>query len=226
MISVRGLSRCRVNDQQRFARFDHYLAPADFRAFDESVEGLQRSQFVMLRVDSLDAFDCGLERKHQAAHLRMVYCWIFSPSFSSKLDACELINGIPQQWCRIIFDGLNDAGKNHCKLHLQWSRRKVLCAAKFLRLRGHVKTRLPLANFLNQSPLSLPATATGGFCFGPAVSIINFNGLAHCVFADQAPTYPAADRRKTKPSGREARARLGGHDPPTPRDRAERSARA
>src|SRR6266576_464892 len=30
MISVRGLSRCLVNDQQRFARFDHYLAAADF----------------------------------------------------------------------------------------------------------------------------------------------------------------------------------------------------
>src|SRR5438309_12114959 len=28
---------------QRSERFDHYLAPADFRAFDESVEGLQRS---------------------------------------------------------------------------------------------------------------------------------------------------------------------------------------
>src|SRR6516164_5434542 len=35
--------------------------------------------------------------------------------------------------------------------------------------------------------------------------------------------HPVADRRKTKPSDREAEARLGDHDPPTPRDRAERS---
>src|SRR5262249_19565010 len=111
-------------------------------------------------------------------------------------------------WCRIIFDGLNDAAKNHRKLHLQWSCRKVLSAANFLRLRGHVKTRLPLANFRNQSPLSLPATATGGFCFGPAVSIINFDGLVHCICADQAPTYPAADRQK-KPSRQVARLELG-----------------
>src|SRR5499433_1459956 len=167
MISVRGLSRCLVNDQQRLARFDHYLAPADFRAFDESVEGLQRSQFVMLRVDSLDAFDCGLEREHQAAHLRMVYRWIFSPSFSSKLDACELINGIPQQRCRIIFDGLNDAGKNHRKLHLQWSRHKVLSAGNFLRLRGHVKNTLFRSlTSVNQSPTSSPAPANGVFLLG------------------------------------------------------------
>src|SRR5262249_3704074 len=65
-----------------------------------------------------------------------------------------------------------------------------------------------------------------GFSFGRLSPIFNFNVLVHCVFADRAPTYPAADRRKTKPSGREARARLGDHDPPTPRDRAERSARA
>src|SRR5215472_14426348 len=87
------------------------------------------------------------------------------------------------------------------------------------------KHALPLANFRNQSPTSLPATATGGFLLGRR-SHINFNGLVHCVFADQASTYPVADRRKTKPSGREARARLDDHDPPTPRDRAERSARA
>src|SRR6266404_6935289 len=88
------------------------------------------------------------------------------------------------------------------------------------------KHALPRANFRNQSPTSLPATATGVFFFGPAVSVFNFGGLVHCVSADRAPTYPAADRRKTKPSGREARARLGDHDPPTPMDRAERSARA
>jgi hypothetical protein len=46
------------------------------------------------------------------------------------------------------------------------------------------------------------------FFFGPTVSIFNFNGLVHCVSADRAPTYPAADRRKTKPLGREARVQL------------------
>src|SRR5215468_6985275 len=151
MISVRG-RRSLVNDQHRFVWFDHYLAPADFRAFDESVEGLQHSQFVLLRVDSLDAFDCGLEREHQAAHLRKVYCWISSPSLSSKLDACELINGIPQQRCRINLDGLNDAGKNHRKVHLQWSRHKVLSAANFLRLRVHVKTRSPARQLPSLEP--------------------------------------------------------------------------
>src|SRR6516162_9840932 len=54
---------------------------------------------------------------------------------------------------------------------------------------------------------------------------INLNGLVHCVFADRASTYPAADRRKTKPSGGEARVWLGDHDPPTPMDKAERSAK-
>src|SRR5260370_40539212 len=132
MTTVLGLHRSLVNDQQRFARFDHYLAPADFRAFDESIEGLQRSQFVVLRVDSLDAFDCGLEREHQTSHLRKVYCWIFLPSFSSELDACELVNGIAQQWCRIVFDGRNDAGKNYRKLHIKGSRLEVLAAANWL----------------------------------------------------------------------------------------------
>src|SRR5262249_51179865 len=140
MISVRG-RRSLVNDQQRFAWFDHYVAPADFRAFDESVEGLQHSQFVPLRVDSLDAFDCGLQREHQASHLRKVYCWIFLPSFSSKLEASELKNGTPHKRGCFISNGLNDAEKNRRKLHLYWSRRKVLSAANFLRLRGHVKTR-------------------------------------------------------------------------------------
>src|SRR5215471_4920571 len=217
MISVRGLSRCRVNDQQRFARFDHYLAPADFRAFDESVEGLQRSQFVMLRVDSLDAFDCGLEREHQASHLRMVYCWISSPSFSSKLDACELINSIPQQWCRIVFDGLNDAGKNYRKVHLKWSRRKVFSAAKFLRLRGHVKTRSHARQLPSLESHIAARDSDWGFLFLARSPIFSFNGLVHCVCADRAPTYPAADRRKTKPSDRKAGVQLGDHDPPTPR---------
>jgi hypothetical protein len=68
--------------------------------------------------------------------------------------------------------------------------------------------------------------STGVFFLGPRVSIFNFNGLVHCVSADRAPTCLVADRRKTKPSDREARVRLGDHDPPTPRDKAEGSARA
>jgi hypothetical protein len=142
MISVRNLSRCLVNDQQRFAWFEHYPAPADFRAFDESIEGLQPFRLVVLRVDSLNAFDRGLERERQAPRLRRVYCRFFSPSFSSKLDTCELVDGVPQLR-RIVFDGINDAGKNHRKVHLERSRRKGVSAANFLRFRGHVKTRSP-----------------------------------------------------------------------------------
>ena len=72
----------------------------------------------MLRVDSLDAFDRGLERERQASVLQRVYWRIFSPSFSLKLDARELVNGIPQLR-RIVFDGLNDAAKNHRKVNLR-----------------------------------------------------------------------------------------------------------
>ena len=88
------------------------------------------------------------------------------------------------------------------------------------------KHALPLANFRISVPNVVARDSDWGFSFGPAVSIFNFSGLVHCVFADRAPTYPAADRRKTKPSDREALARLGDHGPPTPGDRAERSARA
>src|SRR5262249_14816367 len=88
------------------------------------------------------------------------------------------------------------------------------------------KHAFPLANFRKSEPNVVARDSDWGFSFGPAVSVFNFNGLVHCVFADRAPTYPAADRRKTKPSGREARARLGDHDQPTPTDRARRSARA
>src|SRR5258708_19247540 len=72
-----------------------------------------------------------------------------------------------------------------------------------------------------------PVAACGsdwGFFLGPGVSIFNFNGLVHCVSADRAPTCLVADRRKTKPSDREARAGLRDHDPPTPKDKAEGSA--
>src|SRR5262249_55620467 len=78
------------------------------------------------------------------------------------------------------------------------------------------KHALPLANFRNQSPTSLPATATGGFFWAGGLILVSM-GLFIAFFTDQASTYPAADRRKTKPSGREARARLDDHDPPTPR---------
>src|SRR5215831_1099845 len=58
----------------------------------------------------------------------------------------------------------------------------------------------------------------------PAVSYSN--ECVQCGSADRAQTCPAADRQKTKPSGREAQARRGDRDPPTPTDTAERSARA
>src|SRR6516164_9639849 len=102
----------------RLARFGHYLARIDFRAFNESVEGLQRSLLVVLRVDGLDAFDRGLERQRQASRLHKVYGRISSPGFSPKLDACELVNGIAQLR-RIVFDGLDDAGNNHRKINLR-----------------------------------------------------------------------------------------------------------
>jgi len=98
-----GMSRWFVDHQQGLTGLDHYLASANFRAFDESMKGLQCCQIVVLRVDSLDAFDRGLERERQASLLQRV-CWpIFSRSFSLKLDARELVNSIPQL-CRIVFD--------------------------------------------------------------------------------------------------------------------------
>src|SRR6516164_7666894 len=76
-------------------------------------------------------------------------------------------------------------------------------------------------------------------CFRPGLSALGltppakarsavsyFNECVHCGSADRAQTCPAADRQKTKPSGREAQARRGDRDPPTPTDTAERSARA
>src|SRR5438105_2989403 len=85
MISVRGLSRCLVNDQQRFARFDHYLAPADFRAFDESVEGLQRANFRNQSPTSLPATATGvffLGRLSQ--YLILVGLFIVSPPIERR----------------------------------------------------------------------------------------------------------------------------------------------
>src|SRR5438034_9280203 len=74
------------------------------------------------------------------------------------------------------------------------------------------------------SPTSVPATATE-VSFSAGYLNFNLNGLVHCVFADRAPTCQAAGRRRTKQSGPEARVWLGAHDPPTSRDKAERSAR-
>src|SRR5262245_59158535 len=115
MINLRGLSRWLVNDQHRLARFDYQLAPADFRAFDESMEGAQCSQLVVPGVDSLDAFDRGFERKRQAAQAYWRMC---SASFFSKLDACELVYRIPQLR-RMVFDGFNDAAEKHRQLNLR-----------------------------------------------------------------------------------------------------------
>src|SRR5262249_23090686 len=122
--------------------------------------------------------------------------------------------------------------------------RKVFPAHNFLRFQDHVKTRssgsvTPIQRCrrtirmspahgvtasAEASPTSVPATAAE-VPFRPAISIFNLNGLVHCVCADPAPTCQVAGRRRTKPSGREARAQLGDHDPPTPMDKAERSAR-
>ena len=69
------------------------------------------------------------------------------------------------------------------------------------------KHALPRANFRNQSPTSLPATATGVFFFGPAVSVFNFGGLFI--------VSPPIERRHTrqriaeKPSRQIARLELG-----------------
>src|SRR5262249_22348128 len=118
MVGLRGLRRWLVNDSQRLARFNHHLAPADFRVFDESMEGAQRSQLVVPRVDSLDAFDRGFERERQAAHLQRAYSWMVSANFFSKLDTCDLVYRIPQLR-RMVFDGFNDAAKNHRKINLR-----------------------------------------------------------------------------------------------------------
>jgi hypothetical protein len=85
---------------------------------DESVEGLQRSQFVMLRVDGFDAIDRRLQRQRQASCFQKVYWPIPLPSLLSKLDACKLVNRIPQLR-RIFLDGPNDAGKNQRKVNLR-----------------------------------------------------------------------------------------------------------
>src|SRR5262249_52823252 len=71
-----------------------------------------------------------------------------------------------------------------------------------------------------RTPRRRPRQRLGFSFLGRLSQYLIFNGLVRCVSADRATTYPAADRRKTKPSGRKARARLDDHDPPTPTDRA------
>jgi hypothetical protein len=68
------------------------------------------------------------------------------------------------------------------------------------------KHTLPLANFRNQSPTSLPATATGVF-FGSAVSILILMGL----FIASSPIKRRHTRQRIaeKPSRQVARLELG-----------------
>src|SRR5262249_61471296 len=65
------------------------------------------------------------------------------------------------------------------------------------------------------SSTSVPATATD-VSFSAGYLNIQSQWARSLVFADQAPTCQAADRRRTKQSGPEARVWLGDHDPPTP----------
>src|SRR5262249_13090676 len=113
-----------------------------------------------------------------------------------------------QERCGIIFDGLNDAGKNHRKLHLQWSRHKVLSAGNFLRLRGHVKNTLFRSlTSVNQSPTSSPAPATGGFLLGRLSQDLILMGL----FIASPPIERRHTRQRIaeKPSRQVARLELG-----------------
>jgi hypothetical protein len=77
MTGIRGLNfgirgrRGLVNNQQRRARFDRYIARLDFRGFDGSVER-RRFQFFVLGVNGLDTFDRRLERQCQMSSLPKV----------------------------------------------------------------------------------------------------------------------------------------------------------
>src|SRR6516164_8342080 len=183
----------------------------------------------MLRVDGLDTINRRLEGQGQITFLRNIDWRLSLREFCPKLDARELVNGVPQL-CRIIFDGANDAGKNYCKLNLGQFCREVFPAHNFLRFQGHVKTRssgsVTQYRGARQTIRMSCQQRRLKLLFGPAISIFNVNGLVHCVFADRAPTCQAAGRRRTKQLGPEARVWLGDHDPPTPMDTAERSARA
>src|SRR6516165_1181325 len=132
----------------------------------------------MLRVDSLDTINRRLEGQSQITFLRNIDWRLSLREFCLKLDARELVNGVPQL-CRIIFDGPNDARKNYCKVNLGRFCRKVFPAHNFLWFRDHVKPRssgsvtaihrcptddshVPCARVTasaEASPTSVPATA-------------------------------------------------------------------
>src|SRR5438067_4009753 len=103
------------------------------------MKGAQRSQLVLIRVEGLDALDRGFEGQRQPACLQRV-SRMYLANFLFELDARDLVNGTAQLR-RIVFKGFNDAGKNHRKVNLPWSRRRVLAAVDFLRLRFHLKTK-------------------------------------------------------------------------------------
>src|SRR6516165_318200 len=133
----------------------------------------------MLRVDSLDTINRRLEGQGQITFLRNIDWRPSLREFCPKLDARQLVNGVPQL-CRIIFDGANDARKNYGKVNLGRFCRKVFPAHNFLRFQDHVKTRssgsvTPIQRCrrtirmspahgvtasAEASPTSVPATAT------------------------------------------------------------------
>src|SRR5262252_2610595 len=94
----------------------------------------------MLRVDGLDTINRRLEGQSQITFLRNIDWRLSLREFCLKLEARELVNGVPQL-CRIIFDGADDARKNYCKVNLGRFCRKVFPVRHFLRFRDHVKTR-------------------------------------------------------------------------------------
>ena len=59
-----------------------------------------------------------LKRQRQASCLQKVYWPLSSPGLLTQLDACELVNRIPQLH-RIVLDGPNDAGKNQREVNLR-----------------------------------------------------------------------------------------------------------
>src|SRR5215468_5106679 len=142
----------------------------------------------MLRVDCLDTINRRFEGQSYIAFLRNIDWCLSLREFCPKLEARELVNGVPQL-CRIIFDGANDARKNYCKVNLGRFCRKVFPAHNFLRFQDHVKTRssssvtpihrrpmndshVPCARghrSSEASPTSVPATATE-VLFLPAIS--------------------------------------------------------
>src|SRR5215471_8567659 len=95
----------------------------------------------MLRVDGLDTINRRLEGQGQITFLRNIDWRPSLREFCLKLDARQLVNGVPQL-CRIIFDGANDARKNYGKVNLGRFCRKVFPAHNFLRFQDHVKNAL------------------------------------------------------------------------------------